>query len=202
MASHIDIINRALAKLGDFQITSLDQDDKRANLARTVYEPARDSELQSHEWNFARDRAMLPALAEAPAFDWAYQYQLPSDFLRVTQAGPWPGPAMAPLVGEDTSAYAIEGDRILSNYGPPLKLVYVRRVTDAGIYPPLFVDALACRLAMEMCETLTGSNAKRQLAMQEYQLAVTAARRVNAIQRPPQAVQDDSWMAARLAGIY
>ncbi len=88
----------------------------------------------------------------------------------------------------------------MSNRGLALNLIYLKRVEEAALFPAVFVEALASKLAVEMCESLTGSNSKRELAWKEYQIAVKQARRINAISLSPRAVQDDSWMSAHQMG--
>ncbi len=200
MAANVDIVNRALAKLGDIRIISLDDRTKAAALASGMFEDVRDAEISAHSWNFAKARVKLPAEAEAPAFGWGFQYVLPGDCLRVLTAGAWPGPVMDDFITGDTQSYTLEGRKILSNRGLALNLIYLKRVEEAALFPAVFVEALASKLAVEMCESLTGSNSKRELAWKEYQIAVKQARRINAISLPPRAVQDDSWMSAHQMG--
>lgn len=201
MSGVVDIVNRALSKLGGGRISSLADSSEPAALAASIFESVRDSEISVHAWNFAKTRVMLPAEAEAPVFGWSRQYLLPADCLRVLEAGPWPQAVTAGYVGGDSRSFVIEGRRILSNLGPALNIIYLRRETDCGFYPPPFTEALAARLAAEMAESLTGSNSKRELAWKEYQEAVRLARRVNALGLPPLALQDDSWLAAHWAGV-
>lgn len=201
MKSVVDIVNRALSKLGDMRISSLADPTEAAGLAASLYEAVRDAEIAVHAWNFAKSRVMLPAEAEKPAFGWERQYLLPVDCLRVLQAGPWPQAVMDGYVDRDTRSFVIEGRKILTNHGPALNLIYLRQETDSGLYPPAFAEALAAKLAVEMAESLTGSNSKRELAWKEYEQAVKQARRINALGLPPLAVQDDSWMLAHLAGV-
>ncbi|UQZ89805.1 hypothetical protein C4J81_11530 [Deltaproteobacteria bacterium Smac51] len=199
MSGSVDIVNRALSKLGEAHIASLDDDVKTASLAASMYDNLRDAEISSHAWHFAKCRVMLPSLSEKPAFGWNFQYLLPADNLRVLEAGPWPQAVIDNLVGADSRSFTLEGRNVLTNHGPLLNLVYLRRVTDVAMYPPVFIEALASRLAVEMCESVTGSNTKRELAWNEYNSALTEARRINALGLPPQMIQDDSWMLARHA---
>ena len=53
MATEVSICSNALRKLGDSPITALTEDTERARLCNALYEPARDSLLRSHAWNFA-----------------------------------------------------------------------------------------------------------------------------------------------------
>ncbi len=201
MAAPVDIVNRALVKLGEAMISSLEGPSKPARLASSMFETVRDAVISTHAWNFAKDRKMLTSLADKPAFGWAHQYLLPADCLRVLEAGSWPQAVMADYIGGNTQAYVLEGRNILTNLGPTLNLTYLRRIEDAGYFPPSFVDALACKLAVEMAEGLSASGSKRELAWKEYDQAVREARRVNAIQLPPQSVQDDTWVAAHQMGV-
>jgi uncharacterized protein YifE (UPF0438 family) len=191
-----------LSKIGESRIMSFEDPNEQARLARSLYEIVRDAEIEGHCWHFAKTRVMIPAEVEKPAFDWPYQYLLPSDCLRVLTAGSWPQPVMDDYVGWDSSAYTIEGRHLLARRGPAMKLLYLRREADSGFYPPTFIEALACKLAVEMAERRTGGSGKRELAWKEYELAVRQAKRVNAIQLPPQKVADDSWMLAHMEGSW
>jgi hypothetical protein len=178
----------------------LDDPGPAAGLARSLYAAVRDAETSRYSWNFARARARLPALAEAPAFGWARQYLLPPDCLRVLTAGPWPQALTDDYIGGENRAWLIEGRNLLSTQGPPLDLPYLRRVEDPAFYPPAFVEVLAAKLALSMCERLAGSNSKRELAAREYDLALKQARRLEAIQLPPQRPADGEWIIAHLKG--
>jgi hypothetical protein len=62
----------------------------------------------------------------------------------------------------------------------------------------MFAEVFACRLAVEVCERLTQSNTKRQIAWDEYQQAMRAAVRSDAIENPPEPLPDDSWILSRI----
>ena len=197
MAGHIDIINRALSKLGENRITSLDDNCKAAALAQSIYPMLRDQEISSHNWGFARKRTMLPTLSEKPLFGFPWAYLLPSDCLRVIEAGSWPAPQMADLINAPNQSYTIENGQILSYETPPLCLVYLARVEDVALYPPVFSETLASHLAYEMAESLTGSQNKKEGLWREYDLTLKKAKRWGAINLAPQSPQDNTWLWAR-----
>ena len=62
----------------------------------------------------------------------------------------------------------------------------------------LFREALAARMAYEMCEELTQSNTKKAELKEEYMDAIKAARKASAIQNVPQVGVEDSWITVRL----
>lgn len=86
MAS-VDIINLALRKIGASDALSsaqLSADSvPNAKVANDLYSTVLDDLLRAYPWNFATKRAKLAPSATEPAFEFKYQYRLPSDFLRI-----------------------------------------------------------------------------------------------------------------------
>jgi hypothetical protein len=190
VASIVDVCNRALQKLGADRIISLTQDSVSARACNLAYEPVRDAELRLHPWNFAISRAQLAADATAPEYGYDYSYTLPSDCLRVLTNDP--NEAAYP------TDWKIEGRKILTNDAAPLQIRYITRITDTTKYDALFNEMLSCKLAMEMCEELTQSNSKRQLAAEEYKQTTREARKMNAFENIPAEQATDSWLTTRL----
>ncbi|MCA7962503.1 hypothetical protein LGM54_05995 [Burkholderia cenocepacia] len=193
MASQVGIANRALTKLGSARITSLDEDSKAAAALNSMYDDVLDACLREHVWSFAKTRAQLAALADAPLFGFGYQYRLPADFIRLIQIGQF-------LVYPKTDTrglFSIESGNILTDLPAPLHIRYTKRVTDPNAMDALFREVFACRLAAEACESITQSSTKRQAAWAEHEQAVAKAIRVNAIERPSQPVGDDTWLESR-----
>jgi hypothetical protein len=111
----------------------------------------------------------------------------------------WPGVDLSDYrTGPAGADWAIESGYILFNSAGPLRLRYIARVEDTTLWDSAFVEAFACKLAVETCEAITQSSEKRQLAKDEYSTAVQAARRAGAIELPPQQVADDTWVVGRL----
>lgn len=199
MASTIEVANRALTKLGAARITALSDDNKQARAINSCYDVLLDAELRLNRWTFALKRVELPADADAPLYGFEYSYTLPADFLRLDLINDmYPDVSLASYVSADPADYQIEGSKILTNYSAPLKVRYGAKISDPAQWDALFIEAFACRLAAEICEDLTQSTPKRQLAWQEYQRAVSMAKRANAIERPPQQGPDDAWIFSRL----
>ena len=184
MASVVGICNSALIKLGASPILSLTEGSKSANLCNEQYEKVRDDLLRAHPWNFAAARQKLARLAEAPAFGFAFAYQLPADFLRAIEVA-------------DGIGYKIEGRKILSD-AADIYLRYVRQVTDPNEMDALFREALAWRLAVDLAIPITQSNSTLELMRQGYGAAVGKARAVDAIEDWPEEMPDGSWIAERV----
>jgi len=99
--------------------------------------------------------------------------------------------------GRPTQPYQIEGDKIATKFDSPLDFKYIARITDTSKYDSTFVVALAARLALEACETLTQSNQKLQNLGKMYDAAISEARQNDAIQNPPEPLPDDTWVLSR-----
>jgi hypothetical protein len=199
MASQVEIANRALTKLGAARIISFADDNKQARSVNSMFDVVRDAELRSHLWSFTIKRSSPAALSTTPNWGYDYEYQLPSDCLRLLEVNDiYPGPNMDDYRNSSTQEYVIEGRKILTNEGPPLKIRYVSRVEDTTQWDATFVEAFACRLAMEMCEDLTQSNTKKELLLNDYGRAIMMAIRANSIELPPKDLPDDSWVMSRL----
>jgi hypothetical protein len=191
--SDVSICNAALTKLGAARILTLADQTEPARVMSVLYEKTRDEEVQRMRWKFSLARASLSALVEAPAWGYAFQYLLPADFLALVQVGETYLPPLSKQVG----AWSIEGGVLLTDLAAPLRMRYQRRVTDPALFPALFAETLACRLAMEACETLTQSDTKFQRVSRQYQQALYDAARVDAFETTPDQLPDGSWIYSR-----
>lgn len=187
MASKTEIANRALAKIGESRVSNIETDStEKAELINSMWELQRDSLLQSYPWNFAVTLTNLAADATAPDHGYTVRYLLPTDFLSL-------------LAIKDDPDYRIIGKYIHTDQAAPLYIKYVKKVTDTGEFDPLFAEALAATIAVEICERLTQSNTKKQLLMQEKERHIANAYASDAIQDPPQELSDDSWLRSRIS---
>jgi hypothetical protein len=198
MTDEVQICNLALQKLGeDNRITSLGDNTKAARELSVAYEPMRDAELRRHPWKFALRRADLAALAAAPdpsVYD--YQYLLPADFLKLLDLPDYKTPY--PTAQEQYQfGAATVGTVIETSLGSPLRIRYVAKITETQRFDPLFVQVLACSIAMQVCETITQSSTKKQLIGKEYEYWIGEAEGADAIEKPPQSMLESSWIMER-----
>jgi len=199
MASEVEIANRALTKLGAARIISFGDDNKQARAVQSMFSIVRDAELRAHLWSFSIRRRSLPSLITEPEWGFDYQYQIPSDCLRLIQVNDvYQGPDLSNYRNSSTAQYMLEGNKILATYAPPLKVRYVSSIEDTTEWDAAFVEAFACRLAMEMAEDLTQSNTKRELAQGEYEQAMSMAIRAGAFEQQHQDLPDDAWVLSRI----
>jgi len=188
--TEIDVINKALTLLGGNQITSRSENTEAAKTMDALYDGCRDRVLRECPWNFAVTRTSV-ASSGTPAWgDFGFLYPKPSDFLYMISL-------------KDHDDYTLEGDNILADAtdgltSGPLKFKYVARVTDTSRYDVLFVEALAYRLAYEACERITQSNTKSSGLLQEYEVTMARAKRINGQEDAPENYVEDEWIRARV----
>ncbi len=175
----VTIANLALARLGHTRIESLDDDDPAARSVKDLWPAARDEELRLHTWGCATSSVGLPARADgghkAMLAGFERAYPLPTDCVRVLQVGP-----------KGFRLWRIEARDVLSDAIPPLPLRYVRRLDDAGLMDAGLVACLALRLAIMLAPRLTGDGRLGEALKRDYREAVGQARRVDAIENPPE----------------
>lgn len=190
--SVVTICNLALQMLGAARITSLDEDSVNARACNACYEMLRRSELREHPWNCAKSRAALAADATAPSWGRANSFALPADFLALIK--PYPED------NDYTLDYEIEGRSILSDEDAPLYIRYIADVTDVSQMDPLLQEAIATRMAIQMCEEITNSNTKKNFLKDDYKIVIAKAKRSNAIEGVPAVATSDEWLEARERG--
>jgi len=191
MTSKVEVANTALSMIGELPITSFTDDTKSARVVNQRYDTVRRSVLRDHFWNAAKSRVQLPALTNAPAFGWARQFQLPSDFLRMVRIN-----GMYPF----HARYVIEGEKILTDMAAPLNLIYVRDEQDPSVWDAMLVEAVAARLGAEIAMPITQSIDMRDRAWQLYRQKLQTARTTDAMDEPAGEFEADLWLRSRLSG--
>lgn len=147
------LANLALGHLGEAKIMDLQEDTPAARRVSTSFGLVRDSLLRSHHWNFAIKRASLSRLAADPLSGFTYQYQLPTDCLRVLEVNGRTG-------GNDAAAYSLEARAVLTD-DTTVIIRYVARITDTEQWDSQFCDAFGYRLASHLAPAITGSESQR-----------------------------------------
>jgi hypothetical protein len=170
VSSTTEIANLALMKLEEDSIADLGSTDGDRNtvLCQRVYNHNLDLILRARAWGFATKRANIPRSTITPAFEWSYQFELPSDYLYILECNGFSWHLY------QQGKFVIENGFILTD-DATAKIRYVYRNTNPATYPPDFVEAFACLLAWKLAMAIQGSSERvRQLAI-EYRLALGRA---------------------------
>lgn len=206
MSNKTEVINRALVKIGANIIASPDEQSEQARKALLIFETVVQGELRRHAWSFAKKRATLAPLADTAigGQEFSTGYTLPADCLRlVSLNGNWVFSVIRDLSAGGDPVFAIEGRTLLTGQAGRTSdgaayVVYVADVSgQVSLWDATFVEAVACRLAGELVQSIVKNLNLRQAVKQDYKEALAEAKRTNAIELPPQSLPDDSWVLAR-----
>lgn len=187
--SVVSICNQALDLLGADPITSLADDSKAARLCQRNYEGVRDTVLRAYPWNSAMCRALLPALASKPMFGYRFHYQLPT--------GPEPAACLRVYQVMDGDDYRIEGRRLLTDYPPPLQVLYIGQVLDPNQFDPLLAEAISARLAVYLAGNLTESASRIETMRSHYREILQEARAMDAQEGRADMIEANEWLNSR-----
>lgn len=147
----VDLANLALGWLGEPRIVSFEDPSKNAGILKAAFPAIRDAVLEARDWTFATERFDLAPDAALPAFGYAARFALPGSVLRVVSC--------EVLEGSDLE-WVREGAFILTRDAAPRLFVKgIVRVEDSSLWSPGFAQALAARLAADLCVPLTENRA-------------------------------------------
>lgn len=188
-ATAVSICSNALLMLGDKPISDFNEDQDRARLASNLWEQVRDHVLRSHPWNCAIKREALAPDATAPAFDWSYQYTLPSDFLKALSIGE---------MGQE-GEFRIEGRKLLCDDNP-CYLRYIFKNDNPGTWDPGLVEVMTLEMAHRMAYAITQSASMVDTMAQKAAMVLRRARAVDGQDDTPEQLGDNPLYAARFTG--
>ena len=146
--SEVSICNQALSWLGQPAISSLDQQSTSAELCKNNYPHLRDALLESRMWTFATLRAASSSQIQSGQQGF-FVHDIPEDFLAVYRV------YRSTLSNRQLQANWIrEGNKVLADE-TDVELWGLERIQDPARFSLLFVQALAARIAADLCNALT-----------------------------------------------
>ncbi len=190
MVTGVSICSNALMMLGAQPINDFaDQANlDRARLCANLYPYQRDSVLRAHPWNCCITRVQLAPIADTPAFEWAYAFELPADCLRVLEVG----------YGGCQIDYLVEGRCILAN-DPAVDLRYVFRNEVESNWDSHLVDLMTIAMTAVLAYPVTQSTSERDSRRAELVQATRQAKAVDGQEDPPQTLGNEHLLAARFS---
>ncbi len=192
--SKIEIINRALLKLGEPPVSSLN-DAAFGRSYELIYDDVRNLLLSSYPWRFSVAVKELGRLEEM--FGNKYMYRLPADCLLLLNVF---GAGIKDLTG--ARPYSMQGYELANNcVVTPLKqgisVEYVRLIDDDAPFPPLFREAMAAKIASELAMRIKHSLNIKQMLDNEFFTLIRQAELNNEIAKDAELVPDNSWVLVR-----
>lgn len=167
--SALDICNIALSKLGESPIPSIDANGcPAARMCYMHYHPVRREVLCACRWSFAQKSVTISSAAEDESGLHSLPHTLPPDCLRV--------------LAVNSPNWTLRGRSVFCPQSV-IRLLYIADLEDTEMFEPLFVEALATRLACKLSIPLLSSTTARKALTDEYHhLVLPQAAYVNAVQ--------------------
>ncbi|MBL4785213.1 MAG: hypothetical protein JKY49_07275 [Cohaesibacteraceae bacterium] len=181
--SEVALANIALGHIAEATIANFDEPGKSARWMKTNFAFSRDQLLSAFAWSFSKWRGLIAAETQSPAFDYSHQYLLPADCLfplplyRLDENG---DPVEIP--------HSVETGHVLVNLQGPLKLHYVRRVTDPGEFTIPFCEVLTLLLARNFAHNLTGKRTLKAEMHQEFEATLKRSKKRDGLLGTPSQV--------------
>lgn len=185
--SRIALCSRALLKIGANTISSFDEGTAESEVAFNLFEGVYDHLLSLYPWSFATAQRRLARLSAQPVADFAYAYQLPSDFLRALSVG-------TGASGRGVT-YRIQERRLHTDMDE-VTLTYVFRPQTTEL-PSYFYQPLISHLAAEFCLPLTESASRGEAFLRMGEKELQKARNIDAQQQTPQHVELNTLIGVR-----
>lgn len=192
----IEIANRALIKIGESPISSINQ-EPIGKIIEIVYNEVKTLLLSSYLWRFAIKRVVLAPLdekSENPRFK--YKFQLPEDCL--TLRGICDYNKFADLRDyryTTGTRYEIEGRNIYYNEDN-LPISYIANI-DESLFSVAFKEAFANKMASELAIKVHQNVGLVQLFEQKFEMAINEAINHNEIIADTEEMPENSWIAVR-----
>ncbi len=192
--SKIEIINRALLKLGEPPVSSLN-DAAFGRSYDIIYNDVKDLLLSSYPWRFAVAHKKLARLEEK--FGDKYMYRLPADCLLLLKVFGDVHAEVSDVRPCMTENYELANNCIVTFVHSGISAEYVKLVDDDMMFPRLFREALAAKVAAELAMRLKHSLELKQAMESEFFNLIRQAELNNEIMKDAEIVPDNSWVLVR-----
>ena len=136
--------------------------------------------------NFAIKRVELALSTTTPAYDYAYQFALPADYIRILETNL-----------TNTAEWKIENGFLLAD-SDSVKVRYLAQITNPNEFDALFIEAFSSRLAAELAIPLADSLNMSKMMFDLYSSKIAEARTMDAVEGTPDNIEADSWLNARV----
>jgi len=153
MVSKVQIFNRALNLLGQDEISSIDEVNKRTKALNSAWDMVVEELMYSEPWLFTIKEVYIARLEEDGIYDYPYAYTYPADCL-----------ALLEPIGDDVLVRVL-GNKIYSNTDG-LKIEYIQSGVTIDKWIRGFSRCVSYLLAIESSYRLLEST-KRETALTE-----------------------------------
>jgi len=191
LVSETSICNQALTWLGQSAIRSLDDNGDAAEWMRVNYAQIRDAVLQTRKWSFATVKAVSTS-QDLDAWGILYLHPRPLNWLSVFRV------YSRVNVGGLTidKSFRMEGGNVVSRWAT-VYMWGIEQVTDTAKFSPLFVQALAARIAADAAVALTQDRATQRDMWGLYEAKLSEAAAIDGQEGGNDVIESNSLIEAR-----
>ncbi len=153
-AAPIEVIQAALHRIGEEELTSLDEDASAARVASSNYEGIVRAMFARHAWTFAKKTLPLTYQSAVELGPWLHAFVWPSEVMNIRQVM-YSGVDEGRYAGRRLRAgeYAIESGRLLTMSDEPLQIVATVRAPEPE-WPGDFSEVVVVRMQALFLESL------------------------------------------------
>lgn len=185
----IEIINRALLKLGEAPVSSINE-VAYGKSYEIVYDDVRKLMLSSYPWRFAVGIKRLSR--DEKLYNKKYKYRLPYDCLLLLKVCDGGSNALDYRID-----YEIADNFVVTDTKSGVVVEYVRNVENNDNFSALFREALASKIASELSMRVKHSLELKQLLDNEFYNLIRQAELNNEIIKDVENLPDNSWIMVR-----
>jgi len=197
MLSVEDICNKALNYLQANFISSIDDGSFEAQRCKGVYDSVRDSVLEEAWWQFAKFSTQPTLLANETVPGWAYLYIIPPKVLAIRNVFIDISSTQPDTIEFEQCVSPIDKLRVIATNIADPWLATTYQVTDPSFYPSKFTECFAMKLAIEICESITGVDTKSRTLLPIYGAQISEAKRLDGQNRKIVKTREPSLLTAR-----
>lgn len=200
--SKIGLYNKALLAVGAQRAASVDSADPNVTSLNDIFDPCLQEVISEHTWSFAIQTVTLQTLTLAtnlPVMNDGIStaYGLPADFIEVYLLSQ---PCQYRIEQLNSPYVTSPTQAMLSNVSTLSGMKYIFNNTDPTTWTPKFYDAVARRLAMEICPKVSKAPGLLDKIYAGYNKALLSAISSDSQGSSQDQSQADEWFIARLAG--
>jgi len=167
--SRTDIINRALVHLGEYRVTTSNDNKATAKIANFMYDGTRRRMIAEAWWSFAKKFQALAASGSAEGSGWKYSHAIPVDMIDVISVN-------VSEVGVDArDHFEIAGNLIYSN-SETCSMWFTYDPGDGARYTPHFEIAFPLALAEDISMSRTNSLGQSEALYKKAKEALATAK--------------------------
>lgn len=187
MSSIVEICNMALSRIGNSdRIDALDEDSAQAEQCSLFYAPSRDFVLREFHWGFATAFVSLAEVSANPDPEYPYAYAMPTDCLKARRIvgasipdefwpcinDGWARPVVRPIPFRVING---PSSSLIATTLSPATLEYTKTIESSEAFDPVFVSALAWKLASQIAPALSNNAGIAQNCDAQYQIEIARA---------------------------